>query len=157
MCANGESVELFLNGKSLGVRTDKYLAEWSVPYVPGTLRAVAQCGGKTVEHTLATAGEPASLRIETTDTNLAADGADIAEITVTVLDAAGNPVLDEDGFAVFRVEGAAVVRGIGGIPCTPVLGGIGRILVQATNRSDTVTIRAAYRGLKEETLTLTIG
>jgi beta-galactosidase len=154
VCSNGDSLELLLNGTSLGVKTDKLLAQWDVPYEPGVLRAVASCGGTTVEHRLCTAGAPAALRIESADDTLVADGSDVAEITVTVVDKDGNPVLTEEGHAVFRVEGPAVVRGIAGIPCTRVLGGIGRILVQATTVPGTVLVRAAYRGLPEAVITL---
>ena len=149
VCANGQSVELFLNDMSLGVKQDPYLTEWEVPYKPGTLRAVAQCGNETIEHTLATAGEPAALRIETPDALLTADASDAAEITLTILDEEGNPALAEDGFAAFRVEGPGVIRGIGGIPCTPILAGTGRIVVQSTAKPGTIIVRAAYRGLPE--------
>ena len=64
---NADSVELFLNGKSLGTkkgsadlnRTLHY--EWKVPYAPGTLKAVAKKDGKVVATdevvTAGTAGE----------------------------------------------------------------------------------------------------
>ena len=45
---NAESVELFLNGRSVGVRdwsgTSELHLTWQVPYEPGTLRAVAKAG-----------------------------------------------------------------------------------------------------------------
>lgn len=149
VCSNGQPVELFLNGVSLGVKQDPYLTEWEVPYAPGMLRAVAQCNGQTVEHCLATAGEPALLVVEPSDDALHADGADATEITVTVLDGDGNPALVEEGFATFRVEGPGVIRGIGGIPCTQIRAGVGRTVVQSTGEPGTVTVRAAYRGLPE--------
>jgi beta-galactosidase len=50
-------VELFLNGVSLGVkhtnRINEFMAEWSVPYQPGELKAVAMNGNEIVaEHSL---------------------------------------------------------------------------------------------------------
>lgn len=45
---NADEVELYLNGKSLGVRqkTDStYHVSWRVPFTPGTLRAVSRLGG----------------------------------------------------------------------------------------------------------------
>lgn len=157
VCTNGDSVELFLNSESLGVQRGTFLAEWEVPYAPGTLRAVAGRGNVSVEDLVTTAGEPVALRIETSDTVLCADGADLAEITVTVVDKDGHPVLTENGYAVFRVEGPAAVRGIAGIPCTPILGGVGRIVVQATTKPGTVVICAAYRGLPESVVMLHVG
>ena len=47
---NCESVELFLNGKSLGEKrfsdTEELHLAWKVPYAPGTLKAVAKNNGK---------------------------------------------------------------------------------------------------------------
>jgi beta-galactosidase len=154
VCTNAESVELYLNGRSLGVYPGKFLARWDVPYVPGTLRAVARTGERAVEHALNTAGDPAALAICSSSDTLAPDGADAAEITITVVDKNGEPVPTENGHAVFRVEGPATLRGIAGIPCTPVLGGIGRIVVQAQGEPGTVMVRAAYRGLPEAAVML---
>jgi hypothetical protein len=156
VCTNGESVELFLNGRSLGAKPGRFVSRWDVPYASGVLRAVAQCGNVAVEHSLSTAGDPAALKIESSADTLMADGADAAEITITVVDEEGNPALTEDGHAVFRAEGPAAVRGIAGIPCTPVLAGVGRIVVQASSQPGTVIVRAAYRGLTEAALTLQI-
>jgi beta-galactosidase len=154
VCTNGESVELFLNGESLGKKPGRFLAKWQVPYASGTLRAVAQCGRTTVEHVLATAGDPAALVVDSSADTLDADGADVAEITVTVVDKDGNPVLTEDGYATFRVEGPGIIRGVAGIPCTAILGGIGRILVQTTSKPGPITVHVAYRGLPEATIML---
>jgi beta-galactosidase len=154
VCSNADSVELFLNGKSLGAKSDRLLAQWDVPYAPGALRAVARCGNTTIEHGLRTAGDPAALLIDSSDEVLLADGADVAEITITVVDRDRNPVLTEEGHAVFRVEGPATIRGIAGIPCTPVLGGTGRTVVQAKTVPGTVVVYAAYRGLPETAVTL---
>ena len=62
---NADEVELYLNGKSLGVRqkTDStYHVSWRMPFTPGTLRAVSRLGGKEVlVKEIHTAGEPARL------------------------------------------------------------------------------------------------
>lgn len=62
---NADEVELYLNGKSLGVqqKTDStYHVSWRVPFTPGTLRAVSRLGGKEVlVKEIHTAGEPARL------------------------------------------------------------------------------------------------
>lgn len=149
VCTNGDSVELFLNGASLGSRTDRPLAEWQAAYAPGILEAVATRDGTTVKHTVVTAGEPAALRIEPSKKTLLADGADIVEMTITVADSHGAPVLTENGHAVLRIEGPATVRGVAGIPCTPVLGGMGRVIVQGQSMPGDIIVRAAYRGLPE--------
>jgi beta-galactosidase len=153
VCTNGESVELFLNGESLGTKTGENPAKWEVPFAPGVLRAVTKKGEWIVEHSLVTTGKPAALLLESSCEAIEADGADVAEITLTFVDKDGHTVLTEDGHAAFRVEGPANIRAIAGIPCTPILAGIGRIVVQATTEAGMVTVRAAYRGLPEAAIT----
>ncbi|MGD0899954.1 MAG: glycoside hydrolase family 2 TIM barrel-domain containing protein, partial [Thermoguttaceae bacterium] len=80
---NAESVELFLNGRSLGKRDwrdNKTLhLEWQVPYAPGTLKAVASKGGRVVAtETVATAGKPARIALTPDRDTIAADGEDLS-------------------------------------------------------------------------------
>ena len=83
-------VSLYLNGKLLETkkvsRETEFKAVFTVNYNPGTLRAEAD--GKSV--TLATAGEPAKLRLTTDRKTIKSGGQDLAFITVEVLDKAGN-------------------------------------------------------------------
>jgi beta-galactosidase len=94
---NADSVELFLNGRSQGVRTwrgvtDFHLA-WQVPYAPGALRAVAWRGGRVVaEDRVETTGAPAKLEMTVDRPIIRADGQDLAFVTVRVLDAQGRLV-----------------------------------------------------------------
>jgi beta-galactosidase len=94
---NADSVELFLNGASQGVRTwrgvqDFHLA-WQVPYAPGALRAVAWRDGRVVaEDRVETTGAPAKLEMTVDRPIIRADGQDLAFVTVRVLDAQGRLV-----------------------------------------------------------------
>lgn len=68
--SNAQEVELYLNGRSLGVRTPGTAAlemqcEWMVPWEPGELVAIARAGAAQVAKAIqATAGPPARLRCE---------------------------------------------------------------------------------------------
>jgi beta-galactosidase len=69
--ANTESVELILNGKSLGVNAkpeNGYVFAFpEVAFVPGSLKAVGRNGGKVVAgQELTTAGEPAAIKLTST-------------------------------------------------------------------------------------------
>jgi len=94
---NADSVELFLNGRSLGMRSwagvkDFHLA-WQVPYEPGALRAVAMRGGKVVaEDRVETTLTPAKLQLSVDRRVVRADGQDLAFVTVRVVDAQGRLV-----------------------------------------------------------------
>ena len=81
--ATATSVELFLNGKSLGEKKldrDKSLhVEWSVPYAAGTLRAVAKKDGKEVaDDEVRTAGKPKRLVLRPDRAKIRADGDDLS-------------------------------------------------------------------------------
>ncbi len=90
--SNGDEVELFLNGKSLGkdrpgTKWDEMQCEWMVPWTPGTLEAVAYRDGKEVARmSQTTADVPAQLKLE-------AEGDTCPIITVSQLDKNGvmNP------------------------------------------------------------------
>ncbi|HEX5323814.1 MAG TPA: glycoside hydrolase family 2 TIM barrel-domain containing protein, partial [Capsulimonadaceae bacterium] len=80
--SNAASVELILNGKSLGAKPMPAYGhtDWTVDYQPGTLVARGyDSGGKLIgTDTVATTGAPEALRITTDHTTLTADGEDAA-------------------------------------------------------------------------------
>ncbi|QJE01827.1 DUF4982 domain-containing protein [Massilia forsythiae] len=93
---SGDEAELFLNGKSLGRKRRgprDYRLRWDdVVYQPGTLRAVSYKNGKPwAEDSVATAGAPARLTLAADRAALHADGADLAFVTVRIVDRQGRP------------------------------------------------------------------
>ncbi|MCH5331940.1 MAG: DUF4982 domain-containing protein [Alistipes sp.] len=141
---NYPSAELFVNGKSQGVRTkdmtvtiensadslstatfkrqQRYRLMWNdVRYEPGTLRVVAYDadGNPTAEKEVRTAGRPYSIVLKTDRTNLTADGRDLAFVTVSVVDKDGNPCPSADNEITFKVKGCGVYRaGANGNPAS---------------------------------------
>jgi beta-galactosidase len=110
---HADEVELFLNGRSLGVRKkqgDDLHVMWRVVYEPGTIRAVSRLGGKTVlEQEIRTAGKPAAILLSADHENIRADGSDLSFIKATIVDAAGVPVPDADNLVRFSTVGEGVV------------------------------------------------
>lgn len=100
-------VTLFLNGKEVSKkkvdRSTEFKAVFSIPYEAGELRAEA--GGKSV--TLATAGEPARLRLTADKQTLTADGQDLVYIAVEVVDGQGRVCPDA------AIPCEAIVKGQG--------------------------------------------
>ncbi|MDT8391229.1 MAG: glycoside hydrolase family 2 TIM barrel-domain containing protein [Lentisphaeria bacterium] len=93
--SNCDTVELFLNGISLGVKHRGELLDfqWQVPYEPGELKAVAFKGNKKVAGTAQrTASDPVELRLVADNTDLIPDRRDIAHLTFTAHDAKGTLV-----------------------------------------------------------------
>jgi hypothetical protein len=115
--SNGETVELFLDGRSLGrgERTSGFLFTWKdIAWAPGTLSAVAtHADGRRSEHRVETAGAPVALRLtpRTSPRGFVADGADIALVDVEVVDARGRRVPTAYHKVRFALDGPADWRG----------------------------------------------
>ena len=113
--SNCESVELFLNGKSLGkkiMEKDSHL-EWNVPYEPGTLEARGLKNGKLITDKIETTSEAAAIQLTPDRTVINADGEDISIITVTALDSEGREVPIADNLIRFELNGAGKIIRVG--------------------------------------------
>ncbi|XPF93310.1 glycoside hydrolase family 2 TIM barrel-domain containing protein [Colwellia sp. RE-S-Sl-9] len=135
---NAEQVELFVNGKSMGVKTkgvDKaeipidflrwkkeerknyktpYRLRWDVKYQPGELKVVAYTKGKKVaEKIIKTASNPAIVELVPDRTEITADGEDLSYVSVLIKDKNGNIVPTADNLVRFFVEGAGVIAAVG--------------------------------------------
>ena len=86
---NADEVELFINGRSQGIRKKtphQYHVSWRVVFEPGEVKAVARRNGQTVgEQVIATAGAPSRIRL-TTDYS----GKDLTFIAVEITDDEGR-------------------------------------------------------------------
>ena len=116
--SGAEKVRLFLNDKLIGEkptgREQEFKATFSVPYAPGTLKAVGLRGDRVVaESVLTTAGEAAKLRVTADRTVLQADGEDLSFVTVEAVDANGRPDLHADQEVQFEISGPGVIAAVG--------------------------------------------
>jgi len=166
---NGESVELFLNGVSLG-RKDRpafdYI-QWQVPYAPGSLEAVAYMAGKEFTRaSVSTTGEVAALTLVPDRTWLAGDGNDALPITVSAVDSQGRVVPRSDNLVTFTVTGPGRNIGHGNGdhnchdpehgPTRRIFHGLAQLIVQSTPGSGPLVIRAESPGLKPAELTIAV-
>ncbi len=151
---NCDSVELFLNDVSLGIQHNANPACRQVEYEPGTLLAVGIKDGRKGQKVLRTAGAPAALKVGANPGAIAADGKDVAVVTVWVADSAGT-VVPCSGDVEFRLEGPARLREIGGEPKTQLKSGIGGIFVQSLTKPGSVTVFARYGDLAETSVVIT--
>lgn len=107
---SGDEAELFLNGRSLGRKRKgpfEYRLRWDdVVYEPGILEVVTyRRGERWATDRVATAGEPARLDLTPDRAEIAADGRDLAFVTVRVTDRAGVLAPRADSPLRFSVEG----------------------------------------------------
>jgi beta-galactosidase len=135
MCySNGDEVELFLNGQSLGRKKraaefveipvgpnvtperkfeSKYRYLWQVPFAPGTLKAVAYQNGKQVaSDEVRTAGPAARIQLVPDRKIIQADGDDLSFITVRIEDKDGNLAPMADNLVHFTVIGSGVIEAV---------------------------------------------
>lgn len=99
---NGDEVELFLNGKSLGVKKNnndpklRARIKWdNIAYAPGTLVAVAKKNGKVVaRHQIETTGEAVALKLIPDMETWHADGKDLVHVRIYAVDKKGRRVLN---------------------------------------------------------------
>ncbi len=113
--SNCESVELFLDGKSLGEKKmgDKMDLVWQVPYKPGILIAKGKNKGQVVcEKEIATADKPAKIEMLADRAIIRADRQDVVHLEVNVLDAQNRFVPDASNKITFSVAGDASILGI---------------------------------------------
>ena len=105
-----DEVELFVNGRSQGVRhkdDHTYHVAWRVTYEPGEVKAVSRKDGKTVcEQTIRTAGAPAAIRL-----SVDYQGRDLTFVSADVVDAQGNLCPWAEDQISFATTGGAKVVG----------------------------------------------
>lgn len=115
-----DSVELFINGKSLGKKktsvNTEYKASYQVPYQAGKLKAVGYVNDvATDEWVLTTASNPSEIRLVAEQQKIKADGEALVYITAELFDAAGHRVYhwNDDIPVTFNVSGAGRLLAVG--------------------------------------------
>jgi beta-galactosidase len=116
--SGAEKVQLFLNGKLLEEkptgRDQEFKAVFSVPYAPGTLKAVGIRGNRSVaESVLTTSGNPVGLRLTADRTVVQADGQGLSYVTVEAVDAKGQVAPYADQELQFSISGPGLIAAVG--------------------------------------------
>ena len=130
--SNAASVELFLNGNTLGKKTftkkqtsdgrtyqegakpNELYLEWKVAFEAGTLEAVArdEAGNIIARDKIVTAGEPAGVRLVKEEHAIAADGKDLTYIYYEIVDSKGNVVPTANNLVRFQLHGQGQIVGV---------------------------------------------
>ncbi len=169
-----DSAELFVNGKSQGIRTknpegrlDRYRLMWNdVKYQAGEIRVVAydKEGNAAAEESIRTAGEPYAITLDADRTTIDADGKDISFVTATIVDREGNPCPLADNQLSFNVSGAANYRAACNgdatslemfhLPTMKCFNGKVVVLMQSNEKKGAAKLTVKAKGLKGATITL---
>lgn len=165
---NADEVELFLNGKSLGIRkkiNEDLHVMWRVPFEPGTLKAISRKNGKTVlVKEIKTAGKPAKIELTADRKIIKADKKDLSYVTVRIVDKDGNLVPDADNLIEFSISGNANIAATdNGYQADTVSftskkrrawKGMALAIVKASSKKGNSTLTATAAGLKPGTIAL---
>ncbi|MBN1421200.1 MAG: DUF4982 domain-containing protein [Planctomycetes bacterium] len=164
---------LSLNGRDLGAKdlgdAAQLQAVWRVPYEAGTLTAHGlDAGGNEIARwELRTAGPAARIRMTADRTILAADGQDLAFVSVEILDAKGILQPEADGLVRFRIDGPGSLAGAGNAdpkshesfqqPRRRAYRGRLLAVVRAGKREGTVRLAAEGDGLEPAAIDIAVG
>jgi beta-galactosidase len=160
--SNADTVELRLNGRSLGQQdVDHFeMNTWQVPYQPGRLEAVARKGGRVVAtYAAETTGAPVLLRLTPDRTVVTADGRDAVPVTVEALDAKGRHVPTANLAVKFKAAGGRIIGVGNGNPnshepdkasARSLYNGLAQVIVQSERGgSGSLLLRATSAGLRD--------
>ncbi len=180
-----DAVELFVNGKPLGVNrhpcdfVDKFddrnkdlgntgyiYAFPDVHFAPGEIKAVGTSSGKVVaQDEIQTAGTAVKLRltVHTGPDGLQADGSDVAFFDVEAVDANGERCPTDEARVDFKLAGPAIWRGGYDSGRTNSVNklwldtecGINRVAVRSTLTPGTITLTATRPGLEPAKIQIT--
>ncbi len=165
---NADEVELFLNGRSVGVKKkegDGLHVMWRLKFEPGTLKAVSRKNGKIVlNEEVSTAEKAYKIELTTDRNSITADGEDLCFITVKVLDHKGNLVPDAMNLVNFTVSGAGSLRAVDNGNQTSMekfqdnkrmaFNGICLAIIQSGNTKGAIQLNASSAGLQPAKITI---
>ena len=168
--STSDSTVLVQGGKRIAPSERKYRflnIYNNVKYTDGTLTAIGldKQGREESRYELATAGEPAALKLSAIEnpTGWKADGNELALVQVEVVDAQGRRCPLDNRLVKFDLKGVAEWRGgvakgkDNHVLCDtlPVECGVNRVMLRSLAKAGTVTLTAKAAGLPEAKLTLT--
>ncbi|MFW5976690.1 MAG: beta-galactosidase GalB [Bacillota bacterium] len=120
---NYEAAELFVNGKSYGIKRknensvfERYRLMWAdVVYEPGLLKVVAldDQGNEVMTEQIHTADSPEKIQLKPDREKIKADGEDLSFIKVSILDRDGNLCPVADNKITFSLEGPGEIAATG--------------------------------------------
>lgn len=167
----GDRVALFLNGEEVGSKqltaADGLRTEFTVPYRPGELKAIAYDDGNEIGSiAFRTAGKPYSLTLTPDRARIRASRDDLSYVMVTVVDRQGHRVPDAVVPVSFAIDGAGELAAVGNAnprevasfqqPHRKTFHGQCVAIVRPFGQSGTITLRAESPGLRPSATTIRV-
>lgn len=166
--SNCETVELFLNNKSLGSKSlpsDASPRIWRVRYEPGELKAVGKDKNKTVATCeLRTAGKPAKIVLSSDCHRLAPGWDNVAFVNATVVDANGVVIPSARDLISFSISGPGEIAAVDSADNAShelfhskqrrAYHGVCQAIIKATATNGKITLKATAPGLADGFLSI---
>lgn len=166
--SNADSVDLFVNGRSLGIKSfNKELKhlEWNVPFEAGELKAIGYFNGHTEEFIQRTTGDAVAIKLHVDRSTIKADNMNLSYVTVSALDADGREVPTANHIITFSVKGNGRFLASGNGDSNNhqsftemqrrLFNGKAIAIIQSNKQPGKVILKASCPDLKEATLTIT--
>src|SRR5258706_7208737 len=159
---HADGVELFLNGKSLGMKEkdgDDLHVMWRVVYESGVIKAVSLKNGKKVlTQEIKTAGAPSKIILSADRNKIDADGSDLSFITVSITDKDGNVVPGANNLIHYNITGEGSIAGLDNGSETDLesfkgvqhktFNGLGLAVIQSNGNKGKINLQASADGLQ---------
>jgi beta-galactosidase len=167
--SNCQSVDLLLNGQSLGakvINADASARTWKVAFAPGKLRAVCDDAAKTSE-TLTTAGKPDHIVLTAASHHVGSGFDDVVQVRAVVVDASGVRVPRASQELTFAVSGPGEIVAVDNSDIAShepfqaktrrAYDGIAVAYVRATSKTGALRVTASADGLQSGIVNLRAG
>ncbi len=173
---NLPKAELFINGKSQGIREkndsthlNRYRLMWmETTYEPGEIKVVAydDSNKKVAEKTICTAGKAHHLVLTPNRKELQANGDDLVYVTVQIADKNGNIIPTENRLVKFKVEGAGTFEATANGDATCLLpfhepkmnlfSGAATMIARSAKEKGNLIVKASAPGVKDAILSIPV-
>ncbi len=164
---NLKEAELFVNGRSVGKRIpEEYTVTWQVPYEKGEIKVIASDDdGNTYEDIRRSFSDSAAIVLSANKTSLKADGEDVLAVTISTVDADGNPVENARDRITIGAIGAKIIGFDNGDStdydsykccCRKLFSGKAVAFVKATDKAGTAHFFASSPDLPQTEMTFDV-
>lgn len=163
---NCSEAEVFVNGKSFGKKEigEFDMAEWMIPFTPGTLKAIGYKDGAEVYDERITSRKPYRIQLEASADMIYAESADAVAVNASVVDENGIHVPCADNLIKFRSENG-VILGVGnGDPNSHekdkaserrLFNGYAQAIIEAGS-AGTLVVKASSEGLEDAEIAIPV-
>ena len=168
--SNCDEIELFQNGKSLGIRYLKdfedHIYKWLVNFKDGNIVAKGIKDGKIVVSSVSTTSSPVKIRLSVDKTVIQANGKDVVHVVAQLVDKKGKEVSWKDELVEFDIEGDYKFLGVDNgnymdvidyhSMKVPTYKGKALLILQSTDKTSKLNISAKSPNMSSNTLEIKI-